>query len=141
MTYSSWNTTHTHRLTLFMTFCCCVWFCLSETTSLHSTSFCLQTGGGRRIRQRWWREKKRNRKTISSIDQYFITISSIHLVKNLKPINPNIACFTGSLLNSIKPFFLFPSDKTDCTHSDTHTNNQFNTLQIFLLLLLLLFWP
>lgn len=31
------------RLTLFMTFCCWVWFCLSETTSLHSTSFCLQT--------------------------------------------------------------------------------------------------
>lgn len=27
-----------------MTFCCWVWFCLSETTSLHSTSFCLQAG-------------------------------------------------------------------------------------------------
>lgn len=35
----------THRLTLFMTFCCCVWFCLSDTTSRHSTSFCLQMEG------------------------------------------------------------------------------------------------
>lgn len=58
-----WDSAEVVFLTLFMTFCCCVWFCLSETTSLHRTSFCLQTGGEEWVSE--W-EKSRNKTRVQT---------------------------------------------------------------------------